>query len=208
MTRRPFAVRGVLAVAALLALASCGTDPVAVDEGRDISELNRLHVTYDYPTLAATRVAFWVVKGKPAVGQLWYHARAGATDSAQFVDFRLGANALDRRPDGSAIAVGDSVLITLTATDPTHMTIGFEPSGLKFAPTDQPTLKISWVACGDDLNYDGKVDASDLAILGELSIWRQETPGAKWFKVGSGVVSPARLVEAQLSGFTGYALMF
>jgi hypothetical protein len=207
MIRTSHVARGALAAVSLLALAAC-TDPVAVENGKDISELNQLHVTYDYPTLAATTVSFWAVKGRATSAELWYHARAGATDSAKFVDFRVGANAIDRRPDGTAFAPGDSVRITLTATDPRHMMISFEPSGLKFSATDKPTLKMFWVACGDDLNYDGKVDASDEAIMGKLGIWRQETPGARWFYVGSAVVGPTREVNAQLAGFTGYALMY
>jgi hypothetical protein len=207
MIHSAFTARGAMVAASFLALTAC-SDPVAVDDGRDISELNQLHVTYDYPSLAATQVSFWVVKGKATSAQLWYHARPGAVDSLKFVDFIVPGGALDRRADGSTIAPGDSVLITLTATDPRHMMIGFEPSGLKFAATARPTLKMYWVACGDDLNYDGKVDAADVAIVGQLGIWRQETPGARWFFVGNGVVSSAREMDAQLSGFTGYALMY
>ena len=201
--------RVALCGALLLAAASCHDTGTAPEEqGKDISELHQLHVTYDYPSLAETQVSFYAVKGKTAGADLWYHARAGASDSTKFVEFRLGAGSLDKRPDGSSIAVGDSVLITLTASDPTHMMIEFQPSGLKFSITDQPSLKMFWVACGDDVNYDGKVDANDDLITSQLGIWRQETPGARWFHVGSAVQKGAREVDASLSGFSGYALMY
>ena len=199
--------RATMLCAALLTLASCSDSPTSPDH-RPLAELNQLHVTYDYPKLAETQVSFWAVKGKPAGADLWYHARAGASDSAKFVEFRMTAGALDKRPDGTAIAVGDSVLITLRATDPTHMMIQYEPSGLRFSATEQPMLKIFWVACGDDVNYDGKVDATDISIANQLSVWRQEAPGLDWFRVPSVVSTGTREVDAQLSGFTGYAIMY
>jgi hypothetical protein len=153
-------------------------------------------------------VSFYAVKGKTASAQIWYHAAAGAADSLKFLDFQVGSASLDTRPDGSAIAAGDSVLITITVTDPTHFLLDFQPSGLKFSATDQPTLKVSFAACGADLNYDGKVDAADQAIMDALSFWRQEAPFQPWFKLGSTVNQTVREVDAQLGGFTGYAIEF
>jgi hypothetical protein len=193
-------------LATCLGVVSC-SDPITSPDERDPSEVKLLHVTYDYPPLAETTVSFWAVKGRATGADLWYHARPGATDSTRLVEFRMGANALDRRPDGTTIAPGDSVLITLTANDPAHMMVQFQPSGLRFSATDKPSLKIYWTACGDDLNYDGRVDSSDDAIVSQLSIWRQETPGAKWQRISSVTIKPNREIDALLSGFTGYAIM-
>jgi len=41
-----------------------------------------------------------------------------------------------------------------------------------------------------------------------LSFWRQETPFQPWHKVSSTLVASVKEVNAQLGGFTGYALMF
>jgi hypothetical protein len=153
-------------------------------------------------------VSFWAVKGRSSGADLWYHARPGASDSAKFVEFRLGAGALDRRPDGTVIATGDSVLITLTATDPRHMMIQYLPTGLRFASAEQPTLKIYWIACGDDLNYDGKVDAADDAIADQLGIWRQEGTDQPWVRLTSVVAKSAKEVRSQLEGFSGYAISY
>lgn len=197
---------GALLAAAALSLASC--DPATSPLLRDTSELNLLHVTYDYPPLAATQVSFWAVKGRTGGADLWYHARPGATDSARFVSFRLGAASLDRRPDGSAIAAGDSVLITLTATDARHMMIQFLPSGLRFSAADPPTLRIYWTACGDDLNYDGSVDASDDALIGALAIWRQEGTGQPWSRLATTTTASERELLTRLDGFSGYAISY
>lgn len=197
----------VLAGLMLVTLLSC-REAVTAPESRTTAELNLLHVTYDYPQLAATQVRFWAVKGKSSGADLWYHARPGASDSAKFVEFRLGAGALDRRPDGSVIAVGDSVLITLTATDARHMMIEYQPSGLRFAAAEQPTLKIYWTACGDDLNYDGRVDTADDLLASQLGIWRQETSDQPWMQLPSVVVKGTKEVRAQLEGFSGYAISY
>ena len=183
------------------------TDTTA-PEGRSLSDLHQLHVSSSYPALAATQASFYAVKGKSAGVDLWYHARPGSTDSVKFVEFRMGPMALDRRPDGSPVALGDSVLITLTVTDATHLTIDYQPAGLTFSVVDQPTLKMFWVACGDDLNYDGKVDDADAALSQQFSIWRQESPGAPWFKVPSFVAQGTKEVDAHLEGFTGYAVLY
>jgi hypothetical protein len=203
---RPSVLRTAL-FAVILAIVACSETVTAPDE-RDPSDVRLLHVTYDYPSLATTTVSFWAVKGRASNADLWYHARPGARDSSRLVQFRVGANALDRRPDGTTIAAGDSVLITLTANDPAHMMVQFQPSGLRFSASDQPSLTIFWTACGDDVNYDGKVDGSDDVIVNQLGIWRQETPGAKWQRTSSLTVRSNHEIDTSLPGFTGYAIMF
>jgi hypothetical protein len=200
----------MLTAAALAAAASCTdttTAPDAVTE-RAATDLRLLAAPYGTPPLANSQVSFYAVKGKNAGADIWYRPAAGRADSSKFLEFRLGGSSLDRRPDGSAIADGDSVLITLTVTDPTHFIIEFQPSGLKFSANDQPKLKISFAACGDDLNYDGKVDSGDAAMVSSLSVWRQESPFQPWIKLSSNVTASVKEVNAQLTGFTGYALMY
>jgi len=201
----------VLAAATLAAALSCTSATATAPDGeseRAATDLRLLAAPYGTPPLATIQTSFYAVKGRSGGTDIWYRPRAGATDSTRFLEFRVGAASLDRRPDGTVIAAGDSVLITLTVTDPTHFIIDFQPSGLTFAAGDQPTLKISFAACGDDLNYDGKVDAADAAMMSSLSVWRQESPFQPWFKVPSTVTTTVKDVDSRLSGFTGYALMY
>jgi hypothetical protein len=192
-----------------LSVLSCtdSTSPESSDT-REPNDLRLLSAPYGTPPLAKTQVSFYAVQGKPGGADIWYHARPGEADSLKFLEFRVGASSLATRPDGSAIAAGDSVLITLTVTDQSHFIIDFQPSGLKFSASDEPTLKISFAACGEDLNYDGVADARDQAIMDALSFWRQEAPFQPWHKVSSTLVASVKEVNAQLGGFTGYALMF
>ena len=192
-----------------LALLSCGdaTAP-APDDTRGPTDLRVLTVSPTAPPLATTQASFYAVQGKNAGVDLWYHARPGQRDSTKFLEFRLGGSSLDRRPDGSVIAPGDSVLISVRVTDPLHLIVDFQPSGLLFSPRDLPRLRLFFGEVGDDLNGDGHVDSNDDALLQQLSIWRQEAPGLPWFRLSSAVVKESREVEASLGGFTGYAIEY
>lgn len=189
-------------------IAACGSDSVTAPEQRPASELRLLTVASTSPLLATTTTSFWAVKGKNAGVDLWYHAPPGQRDSTKFLEFRMGGATLDRRPDGSVIAQGDSVLITLTVVSPTNLIVDFQPSGLKFSANDPAKLKMFFGECGDDLDRDGQVTSSDDAIEQQLSIWRQETPLSPWIKVSSLVVKDNKEVDAELGGFTGYAIAY
>jgi hypothetical protein len=110
-----------LVAAALAAALSCSdaTAPDGVNE-RSPTDLRLLAAPYGTPPLVSTEASFYAVKGKVSGVDIWYRPRAGATDSAKFLEFRLGTASLDRRPDGSLIAAGDSVLIVLSVVDPQH----------------------------------------------------------------------------------------
>jgi hypothetical protein len=190
------------------AIAACGSDSVTAPEERPASELRLLTVASTAPPLATTTTSFWAVKGKNAGVDLWYHALPGQRDSTKFHEFRMGGSTLDRRPDGSVIAQGDSVLITLTVVSPTNLIVDFQPSGLKFSANDPAKLKMFFASCGDDLDRDGQVTSSDDAIEQQLSIWRQEAPTAPWIKVSSLVVKDNKEIDAELGGFTGYAIAY
>jgi hypothetical protein len=198
-----------LLIVALATGLSCteSTAPDAETE-RAPTDLRLLAAPHSAPPLAATQASFYAVKGRSTGVDIWYRPAAGRSDSTKYLEFRVGSNSLDRRPDGSPIAAGDSVLISLIVTDPTHFIVEFQPSGLKFSAGDQPTLKISFAACGDDLNYDGKIDDTDAAMLSSLALWRQEGPFQPWFKMTSSVTASLKEINAQLGGFTGYAIEY
>jgi hypothetical protein len=204
----PF-IRRCLAASAVIALSACSSasDSLAPEE-RVESLLKLLTVTSDAPPLVASTMSFYAVKGKNAGADIWYRPRAGQRDSTKFVEFRLGGNSLDRRPDGTPIADGDSVRITVTVVDPVHLLLVFQPSGLTFSSKDPARLRMFFSEVGDDLDHDGRVDSHDDDVKEKLSIWRQEIPGLPWYKVASAVVKDDKRVDADLAGFTGYALAY
>lgn len=197
----------LLGAVALCAGLSCGEGITAPDT-RDAGDTRFLHVQHGFPPLVTTQVSFWAIKGKSRSVELWFHASPGARDSVKLLDLRLGAGSLDRRPDGTAIATGDSVLVSLTVTDPYHLVVEYQPSGLKFSSSDQPALRLYWAACGDDLNYDGVVDGADVAMQALLAVWRQEGPTLPWVKQPSTISPVNKVVETPLAGFSGYAIMY
>jgi hypothetical protein len=52
------------------------------------------------------------------------------------------------------------------------------------------------------------VDAEDDALELTLSIWRQESPGDPFVKLGSLLVDDLEEIEAELEGFSRYALAY
>ena len=198
-----------LAAGAVLTLTACSSasDSLAPEE-RAENQLRLLTVTNDAPPLAISTMSFYAVKGKSANVDIWYRPRAGQRDSTKFLEFGLDGNTLDRRPDGSAIADGDSVRITLTVTDASHFIVQFQPSGLTFSSKDPARLRMFFGEVGDDVDHNGRVDSDDDDVKQRLSLWRQEQPGLPWFKVASVVVKDAKRVDADLAGFTGYALAY
>jgi hypothetical protein len=207
--KNPHSLRPLVIVLMLVASASCVADSITTaPEVRSPSDLRLLHVLPGTPPLALTQASFYAIKGRNAGIDLYFRAAPGQSDSAKFLEFRMGGASLDRRPDGSAIAEGDSILITLTVTDATHLMVEFQPSGLVFSPNDKPKLKMFFASCGEDLNYDGRVDAADASIQNQLGIWRQERPGDPWYRLGSIQISNLKELDAELLGFTGYAAAY
>lgn len=205
----PFNSRCVaLAFAAALSIPGCSSSDIAAPEQRSVNGLKLLTVLAGAPPLATNVTSFYAVRGRNAGVDIWYRPAPGSKDSTKFLEFRLDNVSLDRRPDGTAFADGDSVRITLTVTDPTHLIVDFQPSGLRFSAKNPARMKIFFSQVGDDLDGDGKVDGKDDEVEQQLSIWRQETMAAPWFKVSSVVVKSNKEVEANLSGFTGYALAY
>lgn len=202
------AVGLALTIVTAAGIAACDTAGTTAPEERSTSELRLLTVLPTAPLLATTTVSFYAVKGKNAGADIWYHALPGQSDSTKMLEFRLGGESLDRRPDGTLIAAGDSVLITITVVNPTNLIVDFQPSGLKFSAKDPARLKLFFGECGDDLDRDGQVTSSDDAIEQQLSIWRQETPTAPWIKLSSLVVKENSEIDALLGGFTGYAVAY
>ncbi len=194
---------------AALSILGCGSAEITgTEQERPFNGLKLLTVSADAPPLATTVTSFYAVRGKNAGVDIWYRAKAGTKDSTKFLEFRLEDTSLDRRPDGTAFANGDSVRITLTVTDATHLIVDFQPSGLRFSAKNPARLKIFFGQCGEDLDRNGKVDGEDDAIQQQLSIWRQETVTAPWYKVSSALVKSNKEIDADLGGFTGYAAAY
>ena len=166
------------------------------------SDLHFLQLSPLAPALQSTTVSFYAKKGEDR------EARVKFQNGEDYLRFRVFGNSLLQRPDGSVFAQGDSILITITVTDPTKLQADFQPAGLKFSDSAPARLQFEFGECDGDINGDGVVNATDAALLPQISTWRQETAGAPWIKVSSIVESNISEVQAFISGFTGYALAY
>lgn len=201
--------RGVVALlVCTIALLSCN-DSTGPEE-RSESELTFVRPAPDAPPLAVITQSVLVTKGLDAEIRMFYHARPGRTDSTEFLRLRFDPRSLLRRSDGTAILNGESVLVTVTAINTaTRLEVQLEPSGLRFDPDRPAELKIEFDECDHDFDEDGaEGDEDDDDIESRLSVWRQETVGALWTRLTSRIEVDDDDVEAELTGFSNYALAF
>jgi hypothetical protein len=160
------------------------------------------------PAMANPVVSFYARRGERREVRMVYHAAPGRSDSTDFVRFRVDDRSLLTRPDGSPIAVGDSVLITLTLVDAANLVVDFQPAGLRFNPRDPAELRFCFRETDPDLNQDGVVDVQDTLLMQRFQLWRAEAAGSQWTPTVSTVSAPAYEVEAAVGGFTRYALAY
>ncbi len=196
----------LLTIGAALALASC--NDTTAPQTRTTAELHFLRQAADAPPLVANVVAFWAVRGQDRTAEIWYRPRLGQSDSTKFLEFKVPGSSIVTRADGSPVAQGDSVLITIIVSDLTKLIVDFQPSGLRFAAGSPARLKLRFAEANTDYNDDGVVDSRDTEVEQQFSLWRQEAVGQPWFKVFSSLSISEEQVEADVTGFTGYAIAY
>ena len=86
-------------------------------------------------------------------------------------------------PDGTPIAVGDSVLITIRLVDPRRLEVELLPAGLRFNPQEPAQLSFDFGFAEEDLDDDGDVDDRDQALSRQLAVWRLPGGAAAWTKL-------------------------
>ncbi|HEX5387164.1 MAG TPA: hypothetical protein VFW66_10715 [Gemmatimonadales bacterium] len=201
---RPF-FASLLAAAAV---AAC-SDSTAPPTPRPQNELRIVTLAPDAPPLLANSVTFNACKGTNAEGRLFF-AGIGGTEGEEFARLKLDNETLLARPDGTPIADGECVAVTMGLADPLskQLLLQLEPSGLKFDPAHPAELRLDYGEADLDLNDDGNVNASDAQIEQQLSIWRQETPGDPFVQLPTTRSVSGRTGTSLITGFTRYAYAF
>jgi hypothetical protein len=210
MFERTRARASLTGIALALAL-GCSSDDVPSPDSpgsvRPPEELTVVRLAATAPPLEASAVSFWAIKGQGAEQKLYFLNEEGGRGE-EYLSLKLEDASLRLRPDGSAFAEGDSVLITITVEDPALLLFALEPSGLKFSATKPAELKIRYAQADDDLNEDGEIDDEDDHIETILGIWRQEQPNLPFVRLGSVKVEGEEELEADLEGFSRYAIAY
>ena len=159
----------------LLFAAGCGddTDP----DARTEDELGALSIRPGAPPLERIDTSFYAVKGQQREVALYFTDGAGGRGTIFFL-LRMFAGSLAARPDGSPIAAGDSVLITVRVVDPSWVLFDVQPSGLAFDPLEPPLMLLHYNEVDHDLDRDGDMDEADLDIERRLAIGGRKRPAA------------------------------
>lgn len=196
-----------------LALALACSDSGGPDDGdgtiKPPSELTILRLAEGSPPLFNPVTSFYAVRGENREGEISFvdDERPGEPGE-QYLELKVDAEALAARPDGSPFAEGDSVLITVRVVDAAQLLFEFEPAGLTFNPSRPAELKIHYDHADDDLDEDGDVDLDDETLELTIGIWRQENDGDPFARLGSLLIDDLEEVEAELQGFSRYALAY
>ncbi|HET7422855.1 MAG TPA: hypothetical protein VFJ92_04785 [Gemmatimonadales bacterium] len=208
MPERMYTMRTpLLLLLAPLALLACSDSSGPTDTTKPPADLNIVELSDQAPPLYNAEVSFYAVKGRDAEARIYFQDDEGKPGE-EYLRLRVDAPSLQARPDGSAIAEGDSVLITVRVVDPAKMLFEMEPSGLAFSADKPAELKIRYEEARGDLNDDGRVDSEDDHIENTMAIWRQETPSDPFVRVGTAVVKEFEEADAELTGFSRYALAY
>ena len=196
-----------LSLASLLLLGACKSDGPTDNQIRE--DINFLNSAPDAPPLGQQTLTFDAVQGQDTEVFMWYRRRPERADSSKLLRFRIRDDAQIRLPNGTALAPGQSVRITITVTDPQRLIVDFQPTGLRFENDDEPAqLNLWYIEQDHDFNDDGVVNSTDASIEQTLAIFRRENATAPWVRLTSRVVAESDEVEAILHGFSNYVIAY
>jgi hypothetical protein len=208
---KPIAYLRPAIAAALLIGCSSSTD----NEGsttKPPSELNFLQFAPTAPALCSNSVTFDATKGVDVEAALEFPEPGEPADCSggteDFVRLRIDKESLLELPDGTPLNDGDVVTITMTWVGADSIMVQLEPTGLKFNPAKPAELKIEYGEASDDLDHNGTVDSQDEIIEQELGLWRQATLADPFVLIGSIKLEDTNEFEADLNGFSRYAIAY
>ncbi len=192
---------------AALAVAACdsATRPTRPTGGADLSgsTLLSLFARYDtaFAPLVPAETSFVAVQGQ-AVD--FVERFQGQGDPV--LEFKLSSSSLLAYPDGTLIAPGDTVRITIDKDPQGRILFHFSPSGLSFNALSPASLTIWYTHANPDVNGDGVVNATDALLEAEFGIYKQELLTDPWLSIPTINLTGSQTVQAAILGFTGFSV--
>ena len=230
-----WASAAILASSLALGCGSDSTDP-GIEVSRAPTDLTILAIQ-NPPTLVSDTVSFWAVRGEDRAVEMFYSDSLGQP-SDRVLRFAVGRSSLDRYPDNRKFKGNDSVLITIRITDPATLAFDFEPSGLRFQSRNPAELTVAYGRTlpapsaafsshgdrgghghgrnrhddddddEDEDDDDESGDSSDPSDEVEFGIWMQEQVNGAYTLLNSRIDSILTEVEADVPGFSRYAVAY
>ena len=146
-------------------------------------------------------VSFWAVRGESRSVRINYTSTID-TDTHPFLELTTTDPVF--APEIGEIAMGDSVLITVTV-DTSKIGVKFEPTGLQFGTASQ--LKVFYGGANGDLNGDGVVNADDAQLESQLlGLYYREYTTDEWSEVSASQASGEKSFTYSLPHFCEYAV--
>jgi hypothetical protein len=202
-------LRRLIALPFVLALACSDSGGPDDDDVRPPSDLTILRLSDASPPLFNPVESFYAVRGQNREVRIFFEDEERPGEAGEeYLRFSVDNETLLAYPDGTPFVEDDSVLITVRVVDPARLLFEFEPAGLSFDPNRPAELKIHYNHADDDLDEDGDVDIDDEALELTLSIWRQESDGDPFVRLGSLLLDALEEIDAELNGFSRYALAY
>jgi hypothetical protein len=187
---------------AVLVACSESNGPGGVPE----AQLNIVRQDALAPPLLAARDSFWAKVADGRELKLFYQGAQPGDTGEEFLRIEVPGDGLYRKPDGSMFQANDSILITVTAVDPSRFLFDFQPAGLQFSPVHPARLRVRYLQGEKDFDGDGDEDSADDEIEARLDLWYRSAPGALWFKLGGVKFEELDEIDANILTFSQYAV--
>jgi hypothetical protein len=197
----------ILLLAGLIAGTACADSTSQNGDLTPPSELNLVRLDQNSPPILNPEQSFYAVQGEDRELRISFQDTSGG-EGEEYFRLRVRPASLLARPDGSPILAGDSVLITVRIVDPANILFEMEPTGLTFSQDEPAEVKIHYNHADHDFNDDGTINAADNQIKNALAIWRQETPADPFVRLGSINEVTLEEINADVFGFSRYAISY
>jgi hypothetical protein len=169
------------------------------------SSINVLSESPTAPPLEVYGLEFWVVQGAGKTVLVNY--RPGSTSVAKrFMRLVIPKGTQLYRPDGSRVANGDSVRVTVTI-DRQQLLVTFGPNGLVFG-SSKPTLRIYYANANLDVNAKGQVDQLDTDLIQSLLVISYRSQAGDPWSIPSDQAKSRedKYIEISVPHFSDYAV--
>jgi len=193
-------LRTLVGAALFAGLAACSGNSGG-DLTKPGNDLTYLHIAQTAPPLCADSVGGWAVKGGTnfELALIFGTISHPCPDGRDFLRLKIETEGLQSLPNGTPIATGDSVFISVIWAGGDSVLFRLEPSGLVLNPSNPAELRI---------NYGETEESEDENVLRQVAIWRQELPGDPFTRLSSTRHEDSSEFETRLNGFSRYAIAY